>query len=135
MVLRTKAYYPADDVKTIHVRKHKLPNPTKLRKSILPGSVLIVLAGRFKGRRVVFLRQLSSGLLLVTGPYCVNGVPLRRVNQAYVIPTSTQVSLAGLDVASIDDSYLARIKSTVVTRVDNFFDRNNALTEEDKANL
>lgn len=49
-------YYPADDVKQIKVKDSKKPKPTKLRKSIEPGCILILLAGRFKGRRVVFLK-------------------------------------------------------------------------------
>lgn len=46
-----------------------------------------------------------------TGPYNVNGVPLRRVNQRYVIATSTKVSLNGVDASGIDDAFFAREKA------------------------
>merc|ERR1712084_75641 len=93
-------------------RKGKAATPPKLKKGITPGSVLILLAGRFRGRRVVFLKQLESGLLLVTGPYAVKGVPLRRVNQKFCIATSLKVSLKGTDCDSFGDDYFAREKSS-----------------------
>eukprot|EP01138_Halocafeteria_seosinensis_P011410 gb/GECG01011654.1/.p1 GENE.gb/GECG01011654.1/~~gb/GECG01011654.1/.p1 ORF type:complete len:138 (+),score=12.87 gb/GECG01011654.1/:1-414(+) len=61
-------FYPADD-EPKPLNRNFTPKKTKLRSTITPGSVLIVLAGRFRGRRVVFLKQLDSGLLLVTGRF------------------------------------------------------------------
>ena len=72
-MLQGPKYYPADDVKTPR-KRHLTRAPTKLRSTIKPGRVLFLLAGRFKGKRVVFLKQLESGLLLITGPFAVNGV-------------------------------------------------------------
>ena len=85
-------FYAAEDV-AVPKKNRKHAGVAKLRNGIVPGTVLILLAGRFRGKRVVFLKQLESGLLLVSGPFKVNGVPLKRVNQAYVIATSTKVEL------------------------------------------
>ena len=105
-------YYHPDDVQTHFKRNRNQDRPTKLRSSISPGTIVILLAGRFKGRRVVCLKQLKSGLLLVTGPYKVNGVPMRRVNQAYVQPTTTSVNVSGVKVSDIDDSYFTYVKAS-----------------------
>ena len=129
-------YYNPDEVKTHFRRERNKPNPAKPRASLAPGKVVILLAGRFKGRRVVLLKRLESGLWLVTGPYKVNGVPLRRVNQAYVQPTSTTVKVDGVDVSKIDDKYFAKGKQNrELSKNTAWASLDKELSEEDKKRL
>lgn len=118
---KSARYYPADDVSRPKHSRAKKHNAPKIRASFTPGTVVILLAGRFRGKRVVCLKALDSGLLLVTGPYKINGVPLRRVNQAYAIGTSTKVDVSKVDVSKIDDAYFARVTAASADGEDGFF--------------
>eukprot|EP00188_Purpureofilum_apyrenoidigerum_P005902 Plantae.Rhodophyta-Purpureofilum_apyrenoidigerum.ctg8263.p1 GENE.Plantae.Rhodophyta-Purpureofilum_apyrenoidigerum.ctg8263~~Plantae.Rhodophyta-Purpureofilum_apyrenoidigerum.ctg8263.p1 ORF type:complete len:254 (-),score=55.34 Plantae.Rhodophyta-Purpureofilum_apyrenoidigerum.ctg8263:109-759(-) len=111
VVAKVSKYYPADDVKRPVPSRKNLHKATKLKKNMQPGTVLIMLAGSHRGKRVVFLKQLESGVLLVTGPYAVNGVPLRKVDQAYVIATSTKLDISGLDLSKFNAAYFKKDKS------------------------
>jgi len=128
---KASRFYPADDVPR-KLANSKRAKPTKIRASITPGTVLILLAGRFRGKRVVFLKQLASGMLLVTGPYGINGVPLRRVNQAYVIATKTKLDITGVTVdGKFNDAYFRRpVKVAKKKTEDEFF-----ASEESKPEL
>ena len=72
----------------------------------------------------MFLKQLAAGLLLVTGPYALNGVPLRRVPQSYVIGTSTTVDVSGVKVPdSVNDDFFKKPKSQKKKNDELFFEK------------
>jgi large subunit ribosomal protein L6e len=137
---KAKKYYSEIPVpRRLPSRKgHK--KPCGLRESITPGTVLILLAGRYRGRRVVFLKQLSSGLLLINGPFRINGVPLRRVNQRYVIATNTKVQFPKdfkLD-PKFNDSYFYKKKGAKKNKkktATDFFKKKDEDKTKEKKNI
>ena len=104
-----KNWYPVSNLKAHFKRKCKIPKKSHISAELTPGQVVIILSGRFRGRRVIFLKKLESGLLLVTGPYKYNGVPLKRVNAAYVLPTNTKINIDGKVAESINDKFFSRV--------------------------
>lgn len=107
---KSQKWYPAEDTRVVKVKQ--TANAPKVRPSLVPGAVLIVLAGKFRGKRVVLLKSLEDNTLLVTGPFKINGVPLRRVNARYVIATSTRVNVSGVKLDKFTPAYFAREKRT-----------------------
>merc|ERR1712018_534418 len=88
--------------------KHK----RSLRSTLQPGTIAICLAGPHKGKRVIVLKQLASGLVLITGPMKLNGCPMRRINQQYLLATQTTVDVSAVKVPeNINDDYFKRAKA------------------------
>ncbi|XP_066602796.1 large ribosomal subunit protein eL6 [Prorops nasuta] len=110
LLKKRKANYPTDDPVTVHHAKKCYKDHRRyLRPTLTEGTICILLAGPHKGKRVVFLKQLKSGLLLVTGPFHINACPLRRVSQNYVIATSTKIDLSKFKLPEhINDEYFKR---------------------------
>lgn len=109
---RLPRYYPTEESPRKFAVKRKTFSSHKrtVRSSLTPGTVVILVAGKNAGKRVVVVRQLSSGLLLVTGPSKLNGVGLSRVNQIYVIATSTKLDLSSADFSQYDDKFFKRVR-------------------------
>lgn len=127
-----KTWYPADDEKACIKRANTQPKPSAGRASVQPGSVVVLLSGAHRGRRVVVLKRLVSGNLLITGPYAVNGVSLGRVNAAYALATSTKVSLEGVNV-NIDDAFFKKSTRFTKNELKNASEHRLKRVEEGKA--
>nr|CAD7441999.1 unnamed protein product [Timema bartmani]CAD7458765.1 unnamed protein product [Timema tahoe] len=112
LIKKRRNYYPtADKIKKRPTKKCFSQHTRYTRPTMTPGTVLILLAGRHKGKRVVLLKVLKSGLLLINGPFKLNGCPLRRISQNYVIATSTKLDFSDLKVPEhLNDKYFKRNK-------------------------
>jgi len=113
-VIRPRAprVYSTERIKHSAHYRRTAGNPPRIRANLTPGTVCIVLSGRCRGKRVVLLKVLKSGLLLVTGPYRANGVPLRRINPAYVISSSTKIDVSSVKIPKkVEDDFFKKPRS------------------------
>ncbi|CAL3963800.1 hypothetical protein PZA11_001313 [Diplocarpon coronariae] len=121
---KARKFYPAED-EPVAKKVRKTIRTSTPRASLTPGTILILLAGRFRGKRVVLLNNLDQGVLLVTGPFKINGVPLRRVNARYVIATSQKIDISGVDSKKIeeasDSKYFVAAKGEKKSAEEKFF--------------
>eukprot|EP00922_Rhytidocystis_sp_ex-Travisia-forbesii_P053330 GHVS01079082.1.p1 GENE.GHVS01079082.1~~GHVS01079082.1.p1 ORF type:complete len:215 (+),score=22.87 GHVS01079082.1:118-762(+) len=115
---KVTAVQPVRPMITITIKRKqgkRLATPVKrqvraprMRHSLVPGTVVILLNGPYRGRRAVLMKCLPSGLLLINGPFKLNHIPLRRANQRFVIATSTRVDVSNIDLTKFDDVYFQR---------------------------
>ncbi len=132
-----KNWYPVSNLKSHFKRKCKIPKASHISAPLTPGQVVIILSGRFRGRRVVFLKKLESNLLLVTGPYKYNGVPLKRVNAAYVLPTNTKLKVDAEVAKDVKDDFFKKVKIERTKEEDFFEDdkKKSARVTEDRKKM
>ena len=68
----------------------------------------------------------------MTGPHSINGVPLKRVNPAYVIRTSAKVDVNGV-TANVDDKFFKRQSKFTKNQLKHASETTNRKVETAKA--
>eukprot|EP00477_Mikrocytos_mackini_P000576 GAHX01000615.1.p1 GENE.GAHX01000615.1~~GAHX01000615.1.p1 ORF type:complete len:184 (-),score=37.24 GAHX01000615.1:34-585(-) len=123
-----------------HILQKKGSMPTKRFQQKTPvrqiGTIVILLDGKFAGKRAVLLSNRKNGNVLVAGPSSVNGVGLTFIESIKVLGTSVvlDISKVGFDFETInfndirisreerrknwhdsDREFMAEVKNTVDT--------------------
>ena len=88
----------------------------QIRNNLPPGKILILLSGRYKGKRVVYLKKLSTGYLVVSGPRKLNGVPICLVDPKHVLTTTTSLDIDGIDTTKIDEHFFETLRKTQISK-------------------
>jgi len=84
----------------------------KQRKNFKEGSIVILLGAKFQGKKAVLLKITKNGLFIISGPFSINGISLRRINPRYVAPTEIEVDLFELKLGFLNDNYFNFLKKS-----------------------
>jgi len=85
--------YPVPNLNTPRKAVYK---QVKLRASVTPGTIGILLKGNQRAKRVIFLKQIDSGLLLVCNP--VNQCAPRTIDHKFFLATKMKVDVSGIQI-------------------------------------
>jgi len=84
----------------------------KTRKKFKKGTVLILLGLKFQGKKSILLKITKKGFLVISGPFGINGISLRRINPRFAIPTEIKIDLSNLKLGFLNDNYFDFLKKS-----------------------
>jgi ribosomal protein L14E/L6E/L27E len=110
-------------------RKNNNVNPKKILRNkpkiiLERGSILILLTKKYLGRKAILLNTTESGLFVISGPYLINGISIRRVNEKYTLYSGAKVNLECKNLTStrinfihasfsLNDEYFVALKKSM----------------------
>jgi large subunit ribosomal protein L6e len=95
------------------IKQKKISRKKRYKEKLLQkGSILILLGKKYNGKKCVFLKYSREGALIVSGPYSINGVPLRRINHKNALQTEININLTGLNIEFLNDKYFDYLKKS-----------------------
>lgn len=111
------------------MKKLEKKNKREKRTDLTLGTIVVVLEGEFEGKRVVYLKGLDNYMALCTGPTSINGVPFFKIDERYLLATSTRIDYNG--VIDIDESSVIQTdRDLKVERMDVEADQKTEMIEK-----
>jgi ribosomal protein L14E/L6E/L27E len=74
------------------------------------GAVLILLNPKFYGKKSILLNKTNDGFLVISGPYCINGISIKKIHPKYSIFTGLKLNLCKYNFRILTDRYFTLLK-------------------------
>ena len=89
-------------------RKIKIFGNSHIKK----GSIVILLSSNLQGKKAIILNTTKLELFVISGMYRLNGIPIRRVNPRYILPTDIQIDIDDINTTIFNDEYFIALKKS-----------------------
>nr|UXY86672.1 60S ribosomal protein L6B [Cryptomonas paramecium] len=111
------------------IDKTKLSNFNRIKKNKiyetkdLSGSVAIISFGKLRGKKAIILRTTKCRMFVISGPFSLNGISIRRIKYNHLIPTQNRLNISSVDTKIFDDEYFIFLKKSKKTGSQNLKNR------------
>jgi ribosomal protein L14E/L6E/L27E len=103
-------------INSMKKKNKKILNPgateNKKNNKFNIGSIIILLGSKLKGKKSILLKKTREGLFVISGPFCINGISLRRIHPRFVLPTEIKIELNNFNLHFLNDDYFKFLKKT-----------------------
>ncbi|AEA38705.1 60S ribosomal protein L6B (nucleomorph) [Cryptomonas paramecium] len=100
------------------IDKTKFSNFNRIKKEKiqktenLTGSIVIISFGKLRGKKAIILRTTKCQMFVISGPFSLNGISIRRIKPGHIITTRNRLDVDSVNTRIFDDEYFIFLKKS-----------------------